>query len=252
MDVRILGCSGGIGGAARTTAFLVDDHILIDAGTGLSELSLLEMAAIDHVFLTHSHFDHIACLPMLLDSVMSLRSKPVQVHALPETIEALRQHVFNWHIWPDFTVIPDEEWPFLQFSPILEGESHTVDGLIFTALPAHHTVPAIGFQIDAGHASLAFSGDTLGGADFWRAVNAIENLRALIIETAFPEREVLLARRSRHLCPSLLHHELAQLTRPAEILITHLKPADAERIMQELQAQGLAVRELQQGQTLQF
>ena len=252
MKLRILGCSGGIGGAAKTTAFLLDGHILIDAGTGLGSLSLQDMAAIDHVFLTHSHFDHIACLPMLLDSVMSLRAHPVHVHALPETIEALRLHVFNWHIWPDFTLIPDETRPVLHFVPMLEGECHRVGHLALTALPAHHTVPAIGFQIDNGHASLVFSGDTLGGEDFWRAINAIENLRALIIETAFPEREEALARRSRHLCPSLLRRELARLESCPEILITHLKPADAELIMREVLQSGLLVRELQQDQTLQF
>jgi len=189
---------------------------------------------------------------MLLDSVMSLRAHPVYLHALPETIEALRLHIFNWHIWPDFAAIPSETEPLLHFAPIKEGECHRIGELALTALPAHHTVPAIGFLIDAGHAALAFSGDTLGGDDFWRALNAVENLRALIIETAFPEREEPLARRSRHLCPSLLRRELVQLHRSAEILITHLKPADAESIMQELQEMGLAVRELQQGQTLRF
>lgn len=252
MQVRILGCSGGIGGEAKTTAFLVDETTLIDAGTGVAELSLAEMARIDHIFLTHSHFDHIACLPMLLDSVVGMRAKPVQVHALAETIEALRLHVFNWHIWPDFTVIPDDETPALQFVPISEGERHRVGKLWFTALPAHHTVPAIGYQIDAGHASLVYSGDTLGGEAFWSAVNAIDNLHTLIIETAFPDREEMLARRSRHLCPALLLRELAHFTQTAQIRITHLKPADAELIMSELREQRLAVRELQQGEILSF
>src|SRR5690606_831156 len=103
MKFRVLGCSGGIGARARTTSFLVDEDILIDAGTGVEDLSIEELARIDHVFLTHSHLDHIAALPLLVDSVGGMRDKPLVVHALPETIVALRTHIFNWTIWPDFT-----------------------------------------------------------------------------------------------------------------------------------------------------
>ena len=90
MKVRVLGCSGAIAKDCRTTAFLIDDSILIDAGTGVGDLTLDEMRKIDHVFLTHSHLDHIAALPLMLDAVGSLRSAPVQIHALSATVEALR------------------------------------------------------------------------------------------------------------------------------------------------------------------
>ncbi|MBS1214888.1 MAG: metal-dependent hydrolase, beta-lactamase superfamily, partial [Proteobacteria bacterium] len=106
MRVRVLGCSGGIGGGhLRTTSLLVDKDILVDAGTGVTELSLPEMAAIDHVFITHSHLDHIAALPLMIDSVADLRDRPVTVHAAAATLEAIRSHVFNWAIWPDFSEI---------------------------------------------------------------------------------------------------------------------------------------------------
>jgi ribonuclease BN (tRNA processing enzyme) len=77
MKVRVLGCSGGIGGYhLRTTSMLVDHDILIDAGTGVADLSLAELALIDHVFLTHSHLDHIASLPLLIDSVSDCATNP--------------------------------------------------------------------------------------------------------------------------------------------------------------------------------
>jgi 3',5'-cyclic-nucleotide phosphodiesterase len=66
MQLRILGCSGGIGGANRTTSFLINDSILIDAGTGVGDLSFSALTRIEHVFITHSHLDHIACLPTKL------------------------------------------------------------------------------------------------------------------------------------------------------------------------------------------
>jgi glyoxylase-like metal-dependent hydrolase (beta-lactamase superfamily II) len=57
-----------MGGGAQTTAMLLDDDILIDAGTGVSSLSMAEMCKIDHIFVTHAHLDHVACIPFLVDT----------------------------------------------------------------------------------------------------------------------------------------------------------------------------------------
>lgn len=234
--VRILGCSGGIGGRhLRTTSVLVDHDILIDAGTGVGDLSIADLAQIDHVFLTHSHLDHIACLPLMIDTVGDMRSRPLTVHATEATIEILRAHIFNWAIWPDFAEIPSAEAPFLRYEPIDVGTTVTLGTRRITPLPVDHTVPAVGYQLDSGEASLVFSGDTGAGSDLWSAVNKIGNLRYLIIETAFSNQERRLAEMSKHLCPSLLAGELANLERDAEIYITHLKPGQIELTMQEIE-----------------
>ena len=115
MKVRVLGCSGAIAKDCRTTSFLIGDSILLDAGTGVGDLTLEEMGKIDHVLLTHSHLDHVAALPLMLDAVSSQRRHPVQVHALAATISALQTHVFNNVIWPDFSAIPSAASPFLQY-----------------------------------------------------------------------------------------------------------------------------------------
>ena len=248
MKVRILGCSGGIGGKnLRTTSFLVDQDILIDAGTGVADLSIAELAQIDHVFLTHSHLDHIACLPLLIDTVGDMRQKPLVVHATDATLEILRNHIFNWAVWPDFTEIPSEDNPFLRYASLHVGETVDLEGRKFTPLPANHTVPAVGYQLDSGNASLVFSGDTGPCPELWRAVNKIRNLKYLIVETAFSNREKQLAKVSLHLCPDMLAEELANLQHPAEIYITHLKPGQSELMMEEiLDAVGeLAPRMLQ-------
>ena len=236
MQVRVLGCSGGIGARARTTSFLVDQDILLDAGTGVEDLDVGELAAIDHVFLTHSHLDHIAALPLMVDSVGGLRARPLVVHALPETIAALKTHIFNWVIWPDFTEIPHYERPWMVFEPFAVGATLEIDGRWVRSLPASHTVPAVGFHVFNERASLVFSGDTGPNDAFWRVVNGIENLRYLIIETAFPNRDEDLALTSRHLYPIQLGRELEKLERQAQLLITHLKPSDRALIERELQA----------------
>jgi ribonuclease BN (tRNA processing enzyme) len=237
MRLRILGCSGSIGGQQhRTTSFLVDQDVLIDAGTGVGELSLPELMLIDHVFVTHSHLDHVDSIAFVLDSVGGLRAKPLTVHATAQTVEILKKNLFNWDIWPDFAVIPTPQEPFMRYEEIAVG--NVIDlgrGRRITALPAVHTVPAVGYWLDSGKGSLVFSGDTGPNDALWEVVNGIDNLRYLIIETAFSDKDRRLAELALHLCPSMLGEELAKLKRAAEVYITHLKPSEIELTMQEIE-----------------
>lgn len=234
MKLKVLGCSGGIGRGLRTTSFLLDHDILIDAGTGVGDLTLAELRRIDHIFITHAHLDHIASIPLLVDTVAWLRDKPITLYATEETQETLRQHLFNWRIWPDFNAIPDRDQPFLVYQTISVGQTVNLDGRQITPLPANHIVPAIGFRLDSGRHSLVYSGDTTRCDALWEEVNRIENLRYLIVECAFCNRERELAALSRHYCPSLLAEDLHKLHRPAELYITHLKPNEIALIMREI------------------
>lgn len=234
MKFRVLGCSGGIGGSLRTTSFVIDHDILIDAGTGVGELSLDQLSRIDHVFITHTHMDHICSLPLLLDSVMGMRDHPMIVYATEATLKILKEHVFNWEVWPDFNEICNDHQPVMRYQAIRLGEVVNLQGRKITAIPAVHTVPAVGYHIDSGEASLVFSGDTHVNDGLWKIVNRIENLRYLIMETAFSNAEQALAIRSQHLCPSLLASELSKFEGDAKLYITHLKPDEAEQIMSEV------------------
>jgi len=254
MRLKILGCSGGIGGALRTTSMLLDHDILIDAGTGVGDLPVGELALIDHVFVTHSHMDHVTSIPFLVDTVGWMRDKPITVHATMQTLDILKRHLFNWKLWPDFTEIPDAEHPVLRYQALALGETVELNGRKITPLPANHVVPAVGFQLDSGRASLVFTGDTTSNDPLWREVNQIANLRYLIIETAFCNREKDLAIASKHLCPSMLAEELSKLKLPAEIYITHLKPGEIELTMREIEecAGKWKPNMLQNGQIFDF
>ena len=255
MKLRVLGCSGGIGGRhQRTTSFLVDHDILIDAGTGVGELSIAELAAIDHVFLTHAHLDHIAALPMMIDTVADRRDKPLTVYGTEAVLDSLRQHIFNWAIWPDFSEVPSAEQPFMRYRSIELAEPISLAGRQVSALPANHTVPAVGYCLDSGAASLVFSGDTGPCEAFWQAVNVIPNLRHLIIECAFPNRESRLAEMSKHYWPDVLAAELNKLTRPCQIHISHLKPGQVEATMEEINRclQAFSPGMLQNNQIFEF
>ncbi len=255
MRLRVLGCSGGIGGRhLRTTSFLVDSDILIDAGTGVGDLTLAELSQIDHIFITHSHLDHVTSIPFLVDTVGGMRTKPLTVYATRATIQILRNHLFNWSIWPDFSEIPSEEAPFLRYEELELGGAVTLGSRTITPIPARHTVPAVGYHLDSGAASLVFTGDTGQNDALWKVVNRIENLKFLIIETAFSNKERHLAEISRHLCPATLAEELKKLERNAEIYITHLKPGEIEPTMLEIEESAGAHRPrmLQNNLVLEF
>lgn len=236
MKVRVLGCSGAIAKDCRTTSFLIDKDVLVDAGTGVGDLTLEEMKGVDHVFLTHSHLDHIAALPLMVDAIASQRTGPVQIHALAGTIAAMKAHIFNNVIWPDFSRIPTVEAPFISFHEIEIGQTLEISGKRIEVLPAVHTVPAVGYAISGSRGCWVFSGDTERNPAFWRRINEMD-VAALVIETAFSNREKELARRSLHLSPMALADELDCIDkgRSFPIYITHTKPAETELIMSEIQ-----------------
>ncbi|HEY5579778.1 MAG TPA: 3',5'-cyclic-nucleotide phosphodiesterase [Rhodoferax sp.] len=236
MKVRVLGCSGAISKDCRTTSFLIDEDVLIDAGTGVGDLTLDEMGGIEHVLLTHSHLDHVLALPLMVDAIASRRTTPVQIHALAGTIAALKMHIFNDVIWPDFSRIPTPEAPFVSFHEIQVGQTLHFGGKLVEVLPAVHTVPAVGYAVTAGSGCWVFSGDTERNPAFWERINQLD-VSMLVIETAFSNREQDLAQRSLHLSPQVLAEELDLISSGHKypIYITHTKPAETELIMAEIQ-----------------
>ena len=238
MIVQVLGCSGSIAAGCRTTSFLLDEDVLIDAGTGVGDMPLDALARIEHILISHSHLDHILGIGLLADSVMRERANaargPIRVHALPETLAALRAHIFNGVIWPDFTRLPSAEHPMLALVPIAVGEVLELNGKRVEVLDASHTVPAVGFAVDGGTAGWwVYTGDTGPNPALWERLARMK-VAHLVIETAFSDEERQLARISRHLCPAALGHELQQLAGSVDVHITHIKPGERAAVMAEI------------------
>lgn len=236
MKVRILGCSGGVGRGLRTTSLLVDGDILIDAGSGVGDLTLEEMAGVRHVFLTHSHLDHIAFIPLMLDSIFEQRAEPLIVHGLAATLEALQRHIFNWVIWPDFSRLPSVEQPVLRYQEMKPGEVLQMGARSFEMIAVGHAVPAAGYRVACPTGALAFSGDTSTNDSFWNALNAHNQLDVLIVETAFSNAELAISLLAKHYCPSLLAADIQKLRHRPEVYITHNKPGEEEAIFAECTA----------------
>ena len=245
MILNVLGCSGSIAAGCKTTAFLLDGDVLIDAGTGVGDLALDELSRIDHILISHSHLDHVLAIGLLADSVMRVRRAqgrgPICVHALPETLAALRTHIFNGVIWPDFTRLPSAEQPMLQLVSFEVGEVLTLNGKRIEVLSASHTVPAVGFAVECRGAEgsteprgwWVYTGDTGPNPLLWERLRKMR-VAHLIIETAFSDEERQLARISRHLCPAALGHELVQLEGSVDVHITHIKPGEVDAVMTEI------------------
>jgi cAMP phosphodiesterase len=247
MIIRVLGCAGSIAAGSRTTSFLVDDDLLVDAGTGVGDLSLDELERIDDIVLSHSHLDHVLAIGLLADSVSrrraAARRAPIAVRALPATIAALRAHVFNGTIWPDFSRLPSVEQPTLRFEPFAVGDVLTFGRRRVEVLPAAHTVPAVGFALQsaAGAPAWVFTGDTGPNPALWQRLRALP-LAHLVIEAAFSDDEAALAQLSGHLSPSSLRGELAQLTQAVDVHVTHVKPGEVDAVMAQIAALGMSHR----------
>ena len=224
MRLRILGSSGGIGAHCGSSSYLLDGTILLDAGTGLGAMTREEMCAIRHVFLTHSHLDHIAALPLLVDTIFEELTTPLIVHAQEATIKALRDHLLNWTIWPDFAELPNKHDPVMVYEPMAPGDVVEVDGKTFEMFPGDHVVPSVAYYVTDGERSFCFSGDTTTNDAIWDGLNAKDSLDLLVVECAFPNRLEELCRMAKHYCPSMLAEDLGKLRHRPRVGVTHLKP----------------------------
>ena len=235
MRIRVLGCSGGIGAGSRTSALLIDDDVLIDAGTGIGDLELDDIDSIRHVFLTHAHLDHIAGLPMLADRIFEENfASPLTVYAREETLKALQDHLFNGVIWPDFAQLPSPENPMLRYRVCSPGDTITVGHRKFYAIDVMHSVPSLGYTVQNSGGVFAVSGDTKTNETLWPVLNACEDLRVLVIEVSFPDEMQDLAALAGHYTPKTLTDDLKRLQHDPEIWLTGMKPGEEERIFEQV------------------
>lgn len=243
MKLRVLGSAGAEFPNFRPPAFLVDGQLLLDAGTIGSVLTEEEQWGLKNIFITHSHLDHIRAIPALADNIIikNLRHT-VKVFSIPDVISALRDHMFNDIIWPDFSIIPSPEMPVISFEAIQTGIDYTVSDYRIRAIPVNHTVPTVGYRVCRGDTTLVYTGDTGPTEEIWQYVNGID---ALIVEVSFPNNMEPLALLTKHLTCSLLSIELEKIaTLPKRIFITHPKPQYYDIIRSEIECLGIKEIEL--------
>jgi ribonuclease BN (tRNA processing enzyme) len=243
MKLRVLGSAGAEFPDFRPPAFLVDDTLLLDAGTIGSVLSEDEQWLIKHILITHSHLDHIRGIPALADNIIIKNlNHTVNIYSIPPVLSAMQDHLFNNVIWPDFTKIPTDDNPVIRYNLLETGKAYAVNGYSVKAIAVDHTVPAVGYIVSRDGVTLAYTGDTGPTEEFWRHASAVD---ALIVEVSFPDSMADLALLTKHLTCSLLKTELAKIeTLPRRIFITHPKPQYYDLIRQEIASLAIPGLEL--------
>lgn len=254
MELKVLGASGGLVAGGATTSFLLDSHILLDGGTGIGSLSLEQMCAIDSLLLTHAHLDHIAGAALMLASTIDYRTTPLTIYAPESVLTTLKQHLFNWQIWPDFAVLPSEEAPVLRYQSIREGELFQLAGLQIEAVALSHTVPSFAYLVADGTRSLCFCGDTAATQTLWQRINERGGVDQLFIELSYPQHKADIAKLAGHYDTASLAQDIQLLERPLRLNLMHAKPG-YEELLQQAVARNpalgtLSVHHCQQGESL--
>ncbi len=234
-------------------SWLVNDSIAVDAGS-LGLLTPLELQKqVRHIFLTHSHIDHVATLPIFLDNVFTPDEQCPTIYGSRETLHSLRKHLFNDEIWPDFVALSEKGRPFLRLQVIEPEEPLLVNGLHITPVEVSHTVRTFSYLINDQAATVALIADTGHPEKIIDSVGQLAKLKAVFLECSFPDELQWLAEDSQHQTPRLFSEQVSRLPADVEIYATHLKPAFDDSVRRELQAlSDPRVRLLQPGITYEF
>ncbi len=251
MELKTLGCHGGESPRHRSPAFLLDGRLAVDAGAITGMLELEEQRAIRAVILSHAHLDHVKDLAVLADArAQSGGGPPLEIISTGGTIRNLRRHYFNDKIWPDYTVIPASDTPTIVFRTVRPGRKVDVCGFTVKPVRVNHTVEAVGYIIDNGKTSIAYSGDTGATDGLFEAISAQKNLSAFLMEVAFPNSQEKLARVAGHHTPNMLEQSLQKIgdKRDLPVLLFHIKPVferEVERELGRLKGNNLTVLRLE-------
>jgi ribonuclease BN (tRNA processing enzyme) len=236
MKIQVLGGHGGQALGFSTTSFLINDELLLDAGSITSNLSVVQQSKIDHILISHAHLDHIKDLAFICDNCFGLRKKPFEVYTHATVKKILKDHLFNETIWPDFTVLPTAENPTIVINAIEPEKTFTLGKYQITAIRVQHPNDAMGFIIDEDSTAVLFTVDTASTERIWEIAKGKKNLKAIFTEVSFPNSLKGLAKLSDHHTPLSIQAEIAKMPADLPIILTHLKPNYREVIMRELSA----------------
>ena len=253
MRIRVLGAYGGSTPWHRQTSFLLDGTVTLDAGALTQSLTLEEQARVRSIIVTHSHLDHVASLPFLVENVFSRTDGPIEVVATKDVAALLQAHLFNDAIWPDFTRIPNHLLPAVTFRVVEAGVPFRVNGLHALAVPVSHVVPTYGYLVWNDDACVVFSSDTGPTEALWAEARRRTDLKAIFVECSFPDSMREIAEVSKHLTPRTLREEMRKFPASVPVNLYHMKPPT----LPELRADVAALAEprlriLDDGDELEF
>jgi cAMP phosphodiesterase len=226
------------------TTYLVGDAVAVDAGSLGLYGTPAEQARVKHLFLSHSHIDHLASLPAFVTNAYTGDGDCVTVYGSEAVLDCLRRDLFNDRLWPDFLRLSEEGPPYLRLRQLHPGQPVECAGLRVTPVPVDHLVPSFGFLIEDGTAAVVIVSDTGPTTAIWEYANRAANLKAIFVEATYPDAQARLAGLARHLTPALLARELRKLTKPVRFIVVHISPCSRQQTVQELEALGISTLEV--------
>ncbi|MFG1590941.1 MBL fold metallo-hydrolase [Halobacteriovorax sp. CON-3] len=236
MIVKVIGGHGGVSPQCRATSYLVDDKLLIDAGSVATGISVKEQTEIDNILISHSHLDHISDLAFLADNCFGLKDNPFYIWTSKEVQSNIQKHLLNDEIWPDFTKLPTESDPTLKFSNIESGETKKVGEYTVHAVKVNHFAGSLGFIIEKGDSAIIFTQDTGPTDAIWEKAKTINNIKAIFSEVSFPNSYHQLATDSRHHTAETMGLEIKKMPKDIPIYLGHLKPNYLDQLTKEIDA----------------
>jgi cAMP phosphodiesterase len=220
------------------TTFLINDNLTIDAGSIAIALTADEMSAIRHIIITHSHNDHIACLPLFVAETFPKLDSAVLIYGIEEVVTALKNHIFNEHIWPDFEKIEllNGRDVTIQYQTLEPRKTVKISGLGVTPIPVNHVIPTCGMMVQDESSTVIFSADTYQTDELWEVASQQENLKAIFVDVSYPNELEKLAIASKHFTPQSLAADLKKLKREVDIYAVHIKPSNRQQVIEQLRA----------------
>ena len=214
---------------------MVDERLAVDAGSLTSGLELKQQFRLSACVVSHAHLDHIRDLATIADNRCQADCEPLVVAASRGTISALKKHFFNNSIWPDFSVIPNKARPTIRYVELKPERRTEVAGYTVRSVLVNHTIESAGFIIEGSDATIAYSGDTGPTDRMWELLRKEKNLKAMLMEVSFPNREQRLATVSGHHTPRTLARDLKKFGKPQDLptLLYHIKPVFQGEVEQE-------------------
>jgi ribonuclease BN (tRNA processing enzyme) len=234
MQVKILGGHGGMSQGFQTTSILIDNHLLIDAGSVASTLSISSQAQVDHILISHAHLDHIKDLAFICDNCFGMRSLPFEVYGHKTILDLISKHLFNDTIWPDFTKLPSRDKPTIRLTPIEPEKPMRVGTYTITPVLVNHPSDAMGYIVENNQVSVVFTSDTGPTERIWELAKAKKNLKAIFTEVSFPNKLQKVAQVSFHHTPQTLIEEVKKMPTTVPIILTHFKPNFKDELRQEV------------------
>ncbi len=263
MKIRVLGSHGSdmlVKGSTginhcRSVGFLVNDELMVDAGTLASALTLEQQQRVKHILLSHLHLDHIKDIPPLVDNLSGLVDHQVVVASLPSVVQGLQEHIFNDRVFPNFFNLQGAGYSILRAQGLeVRKEIRLPGGISVTPVLVNHTVETVGFVIRGDSVAWIYSGDTHVTEEIWQIAAKTPNLKGIFIEVSFPDSMMDMAIRSKHLTPTLLAQEFRKIGKPnLPLFVYHMKPIVREAILQEIAQLDIeTITVLEEGQEIEL